>query len=107
MGFFENFAFHVLVAGGVLATYPDLDELVIIRPNRINNFAKDNKRVRAALRDARDETRDARSHPRGAVRVNIVGKSIVDFPTPYMPCSVRHATGGSPSKSIASDYQRM
>jgi hypothetical protein len=82
VGFFENFAFHVLVAGGVLATYPDLDELVIIRPNRINNFAKDNKRVRAALRDARDETRDARSHPRGAVRVNIVGKSIVDFPTP-------------------------
>ena len=49
VGFFENFAHHVLVQGGVLSENPGIRELVMFRPERINDLQYDNSRVSARL----------------------------------------------------------
>jgi hypothetical protein len=82
VGFFENFAHHVLVQGGVLTENPEIKELVMIRPERINDFQLDNSRVNARLQQAVRRTLKAPPHPRGEVTARVLGNSIVDFPTP-------------------------
>jgi hypothetical protein len=82
VGFFENFAHHVLVQGGVLSENPEIKELVMIRPERINDFQRDNSRVNAWLQQAARRTLKAPPHPRGEVTARVLGNAIVDFPTP-------------------------
>ncbi|MGA9547548.1 MAG: STING domain-containing protein [Rhodomicrobium sp.] len=82
VGFFENFAHHVLVQGGVLSENPDIKELVMIRPERINDLQRDNARVNAVMRSAERRTLKAPSHPRKEVTARVLSDAIVDFPTP-------------------------
>lgn len=82
VGFFENFAYHVLVQGSVLTENPEIKELVIIKPERINDFQHDNSRVRTWLQQAKRLTLKAPTHPRSEVTARVLGNAIVDFPTP-------------------------
>lgn len=85
VGFFQNFAKHVLrKRDGVLTIYEsELDDLVVVRPERLNDQDSDEKTLAAALSGARKDTLKAPSHPRGSVFADkIVNRSIVDFPTP-------------------------
>jgi hypothetical protein len=82
VGFFENFAHHVLVQGGVLDQHAEIKELVMIKPERINDFQSDNARVGALLQSAERRTLKAPSHPRKEVTARVLGDAIVDFPTP-------------------------
>ena len=82
VGFFENFAHHVLVQGGVLSENPGIRELVMIRPERINDFQYDNSRVSTQLNKGARRTLKAPTHPRGEVTARVLDNAIVDFPTP-------------------------
>lgn len=82
VGFFENFAYHVLVRGGVLSANPELTELVMIKPERINDLESDRRRVGARLAGGERRTLKAPPHPRGEVTALVIGDTIVDFPTP-------------------------
>lgn len=84
-GYFDNFVVHVLRDRTGVCAQPnaDVDELVILRPERVDDFDGDEKRVKAAFPDAVSATLDAPSQRRGRVFCNyIVGKRIIDIPTP-------------------------
>ena len=82
VGFFENFAHHVLVQGGVLDQHPEIRELVMLKPERINDLQRDNARVSAVMQSAGRRTLKAPSHPRKEVTARVLSDAIVDFPTP-------------------------
>jgi hypothetical protein len=84
VGFFENFARPVLTEGqGVLAIPENgVDHLLIIRPDRINDYGSDRDSISELLARAEARTVKAPLHPRRAVTAHVLERVIVDFPTP-------------------------